>query len=710
EVKFITPDGYEDVYWSSGKTQNIKEDIADEAYFKEILNSTNIENTRVIFDENTQKYSLLISRSLVMRDDAVDALGAKPKARGVLAILLDLSNLNKEINNNSIGDSGYLSVVDSTGNILFTPDNITKSDAENNMRLLAENIPMEDSDTRSSIKVNDDIIFSYWRQLASGMNLIAFLPESDLINDSYELGKTVLVITFVVTFLVVLLVLLTLRLLIMRPIDALSFAVQEIGSGNLDIELDLNRNDEIGILSKSFYDMSKNLKQTHEEVNYIANHDSLTGLPNRVMFNGYLEKIIAIADTKKYQLSLLFIDLDNFKQINDTYGHQGGDILLKETAFRLNNSLRKNKSSTSSFQEQSCDMVSRIGGDEFIVLLDQIEGPWDATAVSDRILKILEKPVSINNEDVYISCSIGAAVYPDDASSAQMLIKNADVAMYHAKERGKNHYQFYSKKINTIMHDRLRIHSRLRRAIEDNQFFMNYQPQYDSITGEISGMEALIRWQDPDDGLVSPEIFIPIAEESGLISEITKWVMRNVCTQGMEWYSSGRLTVPIAVNISGIQFKRFDLLALITNCLETTGFPAGLLEVELTETSLLSETDHAIKIFTKLKSIGVSIALDDFGTGYSSLSYLNNLPIDTLKIDRSFVSEIKSSGDSSAIVDAIVAMGHALNLTIVAEGIETEIQRDYLKSKNCDSLQGYLLSRPLSVEDITLKLNAAVME
>ena len=627
-----------------------------------------------------------------------------------LDMALDLFSLKSLVNTHVIGETGYLLVIDNSGEIVFMPKIIPLASAENMLRLLGEKITMEHSEARTEIVVDGKIVFSYWKELASGMNVIAFLPKDDVIKASYGLSKPVITLAIVMALFVIISVLMFLRYLVTKPLDALNAAARDISNGNLDVDINFDRNDEIGKLSKYFYDVSKNLKQSHEEVSYIAKHDSLTGLPNRSLFNDYLENILAIASTKKQAVALLFIVFNNLKQINEIHGQEGGDTLLKEMALRLNKSLRKNNSDANDFHDKSYDIVSRFGGNEFIVLLDNIEGPWDATVVSDRILKLLQKPVEVNNEEACINFSIGATVFPDDSLTAQELIKNADIAMYRAKDRGENHYQFYSDKTDTVMHKHLRIYSRLRNAIDGGQFFMEYQPRLDALSGKMIGMEALIRWQDPDDGLIEPEVFLPIAEDSGLISEITKWVIHYVCRQANEWFLSGRLTVPVAVNISALEFKRFDLLTVITNTLEETELPPELLELELTEASIQSGTDDVVEIMTGLKKLGVGIALNNFGTGYSSLSDLNQLPLNALKIDRSFVAEVKSPGDDSAIINAIISIGHALDLAIVADGVETEIQREYLNSKNCDAMQGSLFSRPLSVDDITSQLDELLVD
>ncbi|MCW8830387.1 MAG: EAL domain-containing protein, partial [Gammaproteobacteria bacterium] len=543
------------------------------------------------------------------------------------------------------------------------------------------------------------------KELASGMNVIAFLPEADVRRASYAQGKSVIMMTLAVALFVLVAVLVLLRYLVVKPVAVLNAAAQAISEGNLNVAIDTGRGDEIGELGRHLFELNRDLRQTHEEASYLENHDSLTGLPNQRMFGDYLENMIAVASTRKHCLGLLFIKLDNLKAITDSHGQAGGECVLKAMAARLDGSLRKHTDEAAELHDKACDIVCRYADDDFIVLLDNIDGPWDATVVCDRILKSLHQPVAVDDSEVMISCSIGATVYPDDSLGAQELIKNADIAMYRAKEHGENHYQFFSEKTDTVMHEHLRIYAHLRNAIDNDQFFMEYQPKLDTASGRMVGMEALIRWQDPEHGLVEPEVFLPIAEDSGLISEITRWVIDDVCRQANAWFLGGQLTVPVAVNISALEFRRFDLLSVLTDYLEETELPAELLELELTEAALQSGTDDVIEIITGLKRLGVGIALNNFGTGYSSLSDLNRLPVNTLKIDRHFVAQIKTAGDDSALISAIVSMGHALGLSVVADGVETETQRDYLKAKGCDAMQGFLFSRPLSVDDITSKLD-----
>lgn len=320
--------------------------------------------------------------------------------------------------------------------------------------------------------------------------------------------------------------------------------------------------------------------------------------------------------------------------------------------------------------------------------------------MADRVLQNLKDPVEIYGKQVYVNSSIGITLYPDDTENSDDLIKFADIAMYHAKDQGKNHYQFYSHQLNVDLQNRLQMNSHMRHALDRNLFFLHYQPKIETRTGKIMGLEALIRWNDPKLGAISPAVFIPIAEESGLITPITEWVLNEVCRQCKAWLDSGLNIVPVAVNVSSIQFKRRDLTNMIKTALNKTGLAPEYLEIELIETSLLTDTKEAAEILRDLSDLNVKVALDDFGTGYSSLSYLNDLPIQTLKIDRSFIKNIVEVDQEYAIVDAIIVLAHALDLQVIAEGVETTIQLEYLKDRSCDQLQGYLINKPLPNEQI----------
>lgn len=427
-------------------------------------------------------------------------------------------------------------------------------------------------------------------------------------------------------------------------------------------------------------------KIAEERIQHLATHDGLTGLPNRVMFAQVLNLAIATAQRYHRKFALLFIDLDRFKVINDTLGHEAGDVLLKEMAVRLKDCLR------------SSDLVARLGGDEFVVLIQEVNEPNQVATVARKILSTVIKPTVVLGHECRVTTSIGISLYPDDALDEQSLMKNADMAMYLAKEEGKNNFQFYSKKIKTQSLERMALETNLRSALERDEFSLHYQAKLDFKTGAITGVEALLRWQNPELGTVSPAQLIPVAEETGLIVQIGKWVLKTACTQNMAWQRQGLPPICMAVNLSPRQFSDPDLLKDIAAVLEESGMPAELLELEITESMVMHNTEQAVKLLTEIKRMGMRLAIDDFGTGYSSLAQLKRFPIDTLKVDRSFIRDIPRDAEDKAITEAIIAMGKSLSLTIVAEGVETEEQAQFLRTKSCDEMQGYYFSKPVVPE------------
>jgi diguanylate cyclase (GGDEF)-like protein/PAS domain S-box-containing protein len=436
-------------------------------------------------------------------------------------------------------------------------------------------------------------------------------------------------------------------------------------------------------------------KTAEARISYLATRDPLTELPNRVLFNDRLEQGIVAARRSGQSLALLFIDLDRFKYINDSLGHQVGDLLLKEVAARMMSCIRKG------------DTLSRLGGDEFVVTLEGLQHAEDAAQVAAKIIKTLARPFEIAGHTLNTSCSIGISIFPLDAEDDRSLMKNADTAMYHAKERGRSNYQFFSPEMNVRAVERHNLETALRLAIERQEFALHYQPQVDIRTGRVVGMEALLRWQHPERGLLGPATFISVAEESGLIEPIGQWVLRSACQRGKAWQDAGYPAVRIAVNISPRQLnKPREFSRGLSRVLNATGLDPRFLELEMTESLLLQNAEENIAILRKLGQDGVRIAVDDFGTGYSSLSYLRQLPIDTLKIDRSFVRDIETDPEDAAIIQAVVAMAHSLELQVTAEGVETRGQLEALARLGCDEYQGYLFSKPLPAVDAAAKFLA----
>jgi len=453
---------------------------------------------------------------------------------------------------------------------------------------------------------------------------------------------------------------------------------------NADLLKDANGNKLGGV--ESFEDITER-KQTEKMLNYMAYYDSLTSLPNRMLLNDRLTLALSYAHRNKEMLAVLFLDLDNFKTINDTLGHTIGDKLLQSVSRRLAGCLREG------------DTIARLGGDEFVLLLPQIQHEEDAAKVAKKVIESLKLPFSYEGQDLHVTTSIGISLYPHDGEDVQTLLKNADAALYRAKEEGKNNYQLYTPAMNAKAFERLSLENSMRKALERREFVLYYQPQIDLKSCEIIGMEALIRWQHPELELIQPTDFIPIAEETGLIMPIGEWVLKTACKQGKEWQDQGHKPLRVSVNLSARQFMQQNVAEMIKSTLNETGFDPEYLELEITESVLMQDSEITTETLLKIKEMGVKVSIDDFGTGYSSLSYLKQFPIDRLKIDRMFIHALTENSNDAAIAKAIIAMAHNLGLKVVAEGVEEITQLEILRSLKCDEAQGHLLSVPLPVEE-----------
>ncbi|HJV46322.1 MAG TPA: EAL domain-containing protein [Bacillota bacterium] len=429
------------------------------------------------------------------------------------------------------------------------------------------------------------------------------------------------------------------------------------------------------------------------DIHPMAFKDPLTNLPNRRCFHHCLEKGLVQASNDNQVFSVLYIDLDRFKLINDTLGHSYGDILLKQVADRL----------------QSClsdeDVLARIGGDEFLCLLKGTGKRNDAEKVAKTILEALAAPFFLHEEDYYITASIGISLYPYDGDDVETLVSSADSAMYRAKKKGRNQFEWAKAEVHAGSYEQLALENNLRKALQREELLLYYQPQVDLNSNQIVGLEALLRWEHPEFGIISPADFIPIAEESGLILPIGEWVIRTACLQNKKWQQEGYKPVRVAINLSARHFLQRNLPAKIAAILEETGLSADLLELEITETVLMQDYQMASDILKQLKDMGIHLSIDDFGTGYSSLSYLTELPVDALKIDRSFIKDMENNSSSKAVTYAIISLAHHLNLKVVAEGVETEAQLSYMKEKQCDMMQGFLFSKPIPPHELTRLLH-----
>lgn len=429
-------------------------------------------------------------------------------------------------------------------------------------------------------------------------------------------------------------------------------------------------------------------RDAETKLEYLAHHDPLTGLPNRLLLRKRFEQFIQHANKRDYGLAMLFLDMDNFKEINDSFGHATGDALLIEVVRRLQSLLT-----------EAC-ILSREGGDEFVLLINNTQGSEIAAHTAQQILTAMQEPFEVSGNTLHASFSIGISLYPDDGKDFETLRKNADAALYLAKDCGRNTYRFFVTQMNADAQKRMRIQTDLHTALKNNEFLLHYQPQIRLRDGRISGIEALIRWQNADGQMLPPAEFIPIAEQSGLIIQMGQWVLREACRQLAAWHQQGHTHLVVAVNLSSHQFRHGNIVETIRSALNDFGLPPRSLELELTESILIQDTESVISTLHTLKQIGVKLAIDDFGTGYSSLSYLKQLSVDKLKIDKSFIRDLHQDKDSAEIVRAIIQLGHILQLTVVAEGVETEQQLSFLTHCHCDQIQGYLFSRPVAAENI----------
>jgi len=502
---------------------------------------------------------------------------------------------------------------------------------------------------------------------------------------------------------------------LVAPMRRLIRAARAVGSGRLDVYVPASSSDEMGLLTHTFNHMTQRLAESQSQVSSyqrtledkvaqrtkeleiatahaykLAQHDILTGLPNRSLLNNRLKQILSQAQREHVQVACLFLDFDHFKRINDTLGHDAGDQLLQAIAQRLTSAVRES------------DTVARLGGDEFVIVLpdlDPAHATFEVMTVITRIRESFLAPFRLANQVPTLTCSIGVSIYPLDAQDAATLIKQADTAMYAAKEAGRNAYRFYTADMNARVQQRLQLETDMRRGLMDDEFFLVYQPQVEMRTGRASGVEALLRWRDPERGVIAPAEFIPVAEESGMIQALGARVLRDACRQVMQWHNSGMI-LRLSVNLSVQQLQHDSWLSIVEEALASSQLPPSYLDLEITESVIITHPEKAVATLVKLKQMGVSITVDDFGTGYSSLSYLARLPIQAVKIDQRFVRGLEQNRNDEAITVAIIALSHSLNLRVIAEGVETTAQYEFLKRHGCEEAQGFLISRPLEEPEL----------
>ena len=698
EIRLLSPNGHELIRSVLGKLDNLTTDESGNPHFIASSSQTDTIYTAFFHNPDNNEPALQVSKPLFSPVTNRQHEDSTMELQGFLQLTVDLDFLEEHAQKGRFGENGRILFTDADGNILFQGKDasIVKKVPADLFGKLASGLATAQP---VSGKFKGQVASFRGVKLDDWLDLFAFYPEAELLAKRNRMAVTVTLITCITILVTMALLFGALRSLLLKPVQKLSVAASEIGMGKVRAQIDVSSSDEIGDLARTFREMGENLSHYHEKVRYVAYHDSLTGLPNRMMFRDYLNRATAEARRNRDELAILFLDLDNFKRINDTLGHQAGDKLLTAFADRLAGCLRESDIVSHASADEATNVVARLAGDEFIILLPRVNGSTDADKVARRILESLSEKFVIDQQEMYVTSSIGIAMFPGDGSTATELMKNADIAMYSAKKLGRNNYQYYSKKLNEAAVHKLEIESRLRRAVENGELELYYQPQMNMATGRISGAESLLRWRDQKLGAISPEIFVPIAEEFGLIVPISEWVIKEACRQAVKWQTLYPHPINMSINVSAVHFNGKELESVVGQTLAQTGLNPGAIELELTETGILHDPDLAIATMQAFREMGVKLSLDDFGTGYSSLSYVMNLPIDKLKIDRSFIQNMESDKRGAAIVSAIIAMAHSLGLSVIAEGVEKEAHVQLLKTMHCDIVQGYFISHPLPARE-----------
>ncbi|MEM7083204.1 MAG: EAL domain-containing protein [Pseudomonadota bacterium] len=487
---------------------------------------------------------------------------------------------------------------------------------------------------------------------------------------------------------------------LVTPIRQLATYADEVGKGNYDAVLPIRRSDELGDLAKSLREMSDNLQVTSGEVHYLAYHDSLTKLPNRAQLKDALQRAVARARRSETSAALLFIDLDDFKRVNDTLGHDAGDTLLKEFAVRLADSIRVEDQIATASDEQSTDVIARLGGDEFTVVLDSITQPSDVVVIAQRILSALKEPFVIAGQEVVVGASIGITTFPEDGSDVDTLLRNADVAMYQAKERGKNQFEFYNDSMHRMATERLSLEADLRHALRYDQMRLVYQPVLDIEQNAVVAIDSKLRWMHPALGVIHPDVFLPLAEQTGFIVELDEWVVESVCRDMRMLQKRGYTSHKISAKLSSVHFRDQSISDVVNKALVQNGVPAESLSLKVDEKTIMRNFPRASKILTELRDSGVDIVVDAFGSGHSPLNYLTKLPVDSVKVAHEYIRQIDQGEHEKAIVAIIVAMAHSLKMKVIADGVESQQQFELVKNIACDMVQGSYYARPMLRDDL----------
>ncbi|WP_375749316.1 EAL domain-containing protein [Vibrio sp. HN007] len=701
EVSLLTPEGFDEVSLRKADSLDKPSQTPESEYYKLIAGSPNEHEILATENPDIGEWVLVSIRKLYQQDLTVEQVEKSPDIlKGYLVIKVVLNFIHTFIHDNQLGNTGFTALHDEWGNpIVSKGENIDSNTVQSSLKYAMET---DHELLHKGIRHGDNEYVVGHTHLVSNLYYTIGWPESELNETLISTSIQMIVSDILVLLACGLFLYWYLHKKLVAPILELQLAAQNMGSGNRNWSFRRNVADELCSLARSIKEMGEGLIRQQQKMRDIAYVDSLTQLPNRLYLTEELERKFNSSKSNS-DIALLFMDLDGFKHVNDTEGHEIGDEVLVTVARRLRYTLRKADVISYVNEDERLDYnVARLGGDEFTVILYGVRERSNVIPVVERILSSFEDPIAIANKKIRIGASIGIALSNENINNASDIIKCADIAMYDAKTNGKNTYRFFSE---DSAREALKVHElgeSLMNAINGGQLTVAYQPQYCSQTRKLVGCEALLRWRHPQDGWIRPDVFIPIAEETGLINQIGQWILNRVCLQITQWQKLGFDVPRVSVNVSNVQFASGDVHKLVLNCLDTYNLSPRHLTIEVTESSIM-QGNETVNQLMKLQRDGLRISLDDFGTGYSSLSALKGLPIDELKIDKSFISDIDKEGDGQAIVSAIIAMAQRLGLEIVAEGVETKEEYSFLQRKEADIIQGYYFSKPL-VKDELCKL------
>ncbi len=681
EIRILLPDGFEDQRIARGNIENTQDEEALSPFFQNLLTSKRPYSLYIDLNPDTGFMSLYLTLPIYLRNPARESINEKPSLRGYVSITLDLEGFFQMA----------LPSHWSEGRLFLSHNKRLLIPSADLLPIL--NDPLENDTQWKNLQHNKQ---NHWFKrfpLYEQWQLNVLMPEHVMLKSSRQVGEIVLWTSISALLISLPILLWWLRRTFITPIESLNRALAAISSSQDFLQVKTTgNNDELDELNQAFNHMSQSLYESNQNIHKLAYYDPLTGLPNRSLFSRILKRSLDKAERENSTIALMFLDLDNFKHVNDNLGHPVGDALLKKVTQRLSESLRAGDVSYRVDKDTNSNL-SRLGGDEFTLLLPNLSNAESAGYVAQRLINAISEPFVIQDHEIYVGTSIGIALWPIDGQSMDDLLAHADAAMYLAKQRGKNNYQFFSQVVNDMNQRRVEVGAAIRRALLNNGLRLYYQPVVDSRNYQVCSFEALLRLNDLELGELSPAEFIPVAEEYGLILELGQWVIDEACRQLKEWRDSDQ-TCRVGINLSALQLHQVDIVAQIKLAMDAYGVSSHEFYVELTESAVLDGDDKVLEKLRTLQKMGLSVALDDFGTGYSSLSYLRHLPIDILKIDRSFLDDLEDA-NNKVIVSAIISLSHALNLTVIAEGVEEISQLIFLAKEENILIQGYLFSPPL---------------